>query len=116
MADEKKEFLSKSSANKIPLLQPGMIHIHWLRFSPNGNISNRQNESEQSRSLLKVLLGHYLECEPLSLELTSTEEGKPHLLGSDIHFSLSHSGEYGLLGFARGAEVGVDVQKIRPQP
>ena len=44
--------------------------------------------------------------------------GKPRLDGdgAGIHFNLSHSGGLALIAVARGVEVGVDLEEIRPRP
>lgn len=68
-------------------------------------------------ALLRVHLGQYLHADPQALELQRRPQGKPVLSkrhGTDLHFNLSHSGNWLLLAFARGREVGVDIEVHRP--
>lgn len=75
-----------------------------------------------ARGLLRILLGRYLRIEPTQVEFAYNPYGKPALAltegkgeGPDaVCFNISHSGELVLLAMARGREVGVDVETIRP--
>jgi len=62
-----------------------------------------------ARGILRTLLGRYLNLLPASVEFTVNEFGKPAVAGP-ITFSVSHSGDYALLAFANGLELGVDVE------
>jgi 4'-phosphopantetheinyl transferase len=68
------------------------------------------------RGLLRVLLGHYLGEEPGALKFCYGPFGKPALDGGrdDLRFNCSHSDRLALYAFARGREVGVDVEHVRP--
>jgi len=67
---------------------------------------------------LRQLLAPLLGIAPSQVEFSAGEHGKPRLAGiaagSDLHFNLSHSGAVGLIGWARGREIGVDVEVWRP--
>ncbi len=71
-----------------------------------------------ARAVLRSLLARYLEVEPDALEFRYGEHGKPSLAetpgGRDVRFNLSHSYGWALHAFAVGREVGVDVERIRP--
>lgn len=71
-----------------------------------------------SRGLLRLILGACLGTEPKDLVFRNGPHGKPMLdTGSDrdaIRFSVSHSGRRVLYAVHRGREVGVDIEKIRP--
>ncbi len=71
------------------------------------------------RGLLRTLLGRYLEVPAEEVELRELDHGKPVLAGalaeSDVHFNLSHSSGVALYAFTRGAEVGIDVERIDPR-
>jgi 4'-phosphopantetheinyl transferase len=70
-----------------------------------------------ARGLLRALLGRYLDVDPADLLFGYGPRGKPFLAGRDeLRFNLSHSGGLALLAFARGCEVGVDVEQVRPVP
>ena len=70
-----------------------------------------------TRGLLRRLLGRYLGLDPSRLRFAYGPRGKPFLAGEDeLRFNVSHSGGLALLAFARGREVGVDVERERPVP
>jgi len=62
------------------------------------------------------ILGELIECRPADVRLLRGPAGRPSLDHgpADLHLSLSHSGEWGLLAVSHGASVGVDVERIRP--
>ncbi|HEX8127503.1 MAG TPA: 4'-phosphopantetheinyl transferase superfamily protein [Pyrinomonadaceae bacterium] len=72
-----------------------------------------------ARGLLRRLLGLYLARPPESLQFTYGAYGKPSLAGAsgtqDLRFNLSHSHELALYAFARGREVGVDLEQVRAE-
>lgn len=75
-----------------------------------------------SRGVLRAILGGYLERTADSLVFEYGPCGKP-ALGScqdaapdDIRFSLAHSGDRALYGFARRRELGVDLELVRSFP
>jgi 4'-phosphopantetheinyl transferase len=70
-----------------------------------------------ARGLLRVLLGRYLDVDPAGLLFGYGPRGKPCLAERDEpRFNLSHSGGLALLVFARGCELGVDIEQERPLP
>lgn len=70
-----------------------------------------------ARGMLRRLVGRYLARPPESLQFSYGAHGKPSLDGAqaaeDLHFNLSHSHELALYAFARGRELGVDVEHMR---
>ena len=70
------------------------------------------------RCFLRRCLGHYLECDPGSIEFVCETRGKPRLsrsfAKSELHFNLSHSAGLALLALTKNRSIGVDVEKIRP--
>jgi 4'-phosphopantetheinyl transferase len=72
-----------------------------------------------ARGSLRSLLGKYLRIEPDRLQFAYNAFGKPHIVGEEpltsMKFSVSHSDDLALFGFARGHELGVDVERIRPE-
>ena len=72
-----------------------------------------------ARGLLRVLLGRYLGQDPPHLRFTYGPHGKPALAtdtgGGALRFNVSHSHGLALYAITRGREVGVDVERIRPE-
>jgi 4'-phosphopantetheinyl transferase len=68
------------------------------------------------RAFLRLLLGRYLAAEPRAVRFRYGPHGKPALADDrgDLHFNLAHSGALAVCALARGAELGVDVEHIRP--
>jgi 4'-phosphopantetheinyl transferase len=70
------------------------------------------------RGRLRLLLGEYLGVEPAKVLLRSTSSGKPELVGeqewSGVRFNVAHSDCLVLYAVARGRNVGVDVERVRP--
>jgi 4'-phosphopantetheinyl transferase len=65
------------------------------------------------RGVLRILLGRYVRRDPEVLRFGQRPRGKLYLVAEPdfgLRFNVSHSGELGLLAFARDREVGIDVQ------
>jgi 4'-phosphopantetheinyl transferase len=76
-----------------------------------------RQRSVVSRGVLRLLLAERLRCGPESVELESTEHGKPVLRhDGGPWFNVSHSGEWILVAISDAGEVGVDVEQIRAVP
>jgi len=71
-----------------------------------------------ARGVLRTLLARYLKVQPGSLDFLYGVHGKPSLLeasdGCDLRFNLSHSHGLALYAFAISREVGVDIERVRP--
>jgi len=70
------------------------------------------------RGLLRGILARYLGREPEKLRFGSGPGGKPFLLGDSraraLHFNMAHSHDLALYGIAGYREVGVDIERIKP--
>jgi 4'-phosphopantetheinyl transferase len=70
-----------------------------------------------TRGILRALLGTYLDIDAGKVALNYGPHGKPFLSpahNSDVCFSVSHSHRMALFVFARGHEVGVDIEWVEP--
>jgi 4'-phosphopantetheinyl transferase len=71
-----------------------------------------------THAVVRLLLGHYVGAAPSSLRFSFGTFGKPSLVdrlrGEPLAFNISHSDELALIAVARGREVGVDVERLRP--
>ena len=65
------------------------------------------------RGLLRMLLAGYLGKSPESLRFACDEKGKPRVPDGDVRFNLSRTGEGVLIGFTRGPDIGVDVERVK---
>ena len=68
------------------------------------------------RSILRCIIGRYLDMNPRDISFVYGPYGKPalaHTLSGDLQFNLSHSGGLALFAFA-GFEIGVDVELVHP--
>lgn len=71
-----------------------------------------------SRTLLRKILSCYLSCPAKDLHFKKGLHGKPYLSDSNqhtpqIHFNISHSGNYIALAFSCTSPVGIDIEQIR---
>lgn len=77
-----------------------------------------RNRFIAARGVLRHILSrHYLDRDPRDLSFSRGEFGKlslaPGYKSADLHFNLSHSEGIALFVFARGREVGVDLERVR---
>jgi len=73
----------------------------------------------KARAILRDLLSRYLGCTAGEIVFAYESRGKPRLGDiksntQDLRFNLSHSGDAALYAIARGRELGVDIESIRP--
>jgi 4'-phosphopantetheinyl transferase len=72
-----------------------------------------------ARGILRELLGGYLGRSPGDIRLETGPRGKPAVVAGagapDLRFNLSHSHGFALYAFALERELGIDVEKIRPE-
>jgi 4'-phosphopantetheinyl transferase len=60
------------------------------------------------------ILAQYIGVPAAQLSFAYGEHGKPYLPGSRLQFNMSDSGELALVGVTLDAEIGVDIERIRP--
>lgn len=80
-----------------------------------------RNHFVVARGLLRVLLGRYLEAEPSKLRFCYSQYGKPALVSEfdakeeqGLRFNVSHSDGLALYAVTRGREIGIDLERLRP--
>jgi 4'-phosphopantetheinyl transferase len=122
-------------------LGPGDVHVWRLSLAPPAAqleaLAHTLDDAERARAArfhferdrtaftvargaLRTLLGRYLAQPPERIAFGYRDKGKPHLAPGapggpgDVQFNLSHSGQLGLVAFARGREIGVDIEQRRP--
>ena len=67
---------------------------------------------QKTRALLRLLLASYLEHEATEIRFHEGPHGKPYLREGidDLQFNVSHTKGASVLAFARGIEVGIDIE------
>jgi 4'-phosphopantetheinyl transferase len=65
------------------------------------------------RGLLRTILGHHAGERPERIRIRYGPHGKPAVDG--LAFNVSHCGGAALIAVARGREVGVDLERVRPE-
>ncbi len=83
------------------------------------HFANDRNRFVAARGQLRELLGKYLRQAPASLEFSYGKHGKPFLPGetasSELSFNLSHSASLAVYAIAKGRNLGIDVEHVRPE-
>ena len=122
-----------------PLIELGSDEVHVWGFSLDVDAAERTHAThylsgdEQERVnrlvsgrhqqqimtahvVLRVVLSRYCGRRPQELVIEKTSAGKPFLTdGHGIRFNLTHSHGRALVAIARDREVGIDLEKIRPE-
>jgi 4'-phosphopantetheinyl transferase len=105
-----------------PLSQVRLL-LHTLSPDEQGRAErfHFQRDRERfivARGVLRTILGRYLRTAPEQLSFRYSPYGKPALApefsGEMIHFNVSHSHGLALYAFTRGREVGIDLERLRP--
>ena len=75
-----------------------------------------RNRYLTGRGWLRSVLARYLQRQPGELRFEYNANGKPSLHGIEpaLHFNLAHCDDLAVLALTRAAEVGVDVERVRP--
>jgi len=80
-------------------LRPGIVHV-WLHTR---------------RDQLHHVLAGYLSIDPSDVVMGRSSRGKPFVEGGeDLRFSATRSRDLSVVAVARGREVGVDIERLRP--
>ncbi|HEX7838395.1 MAG TPA: 4'-phosphopantetheinyl transferase superfamily protein [Kofleriaceae bacterium] len=109
---------------RVPLVQPPAAIAALLRTlgdderarAARFHFDRDRNAYILARGTLRALAGRYLDHPPEALAFGYGAKGKPYLAappGDALRFNVSHSGELALIAFARGREIGVDIERRR---
>lgn len=86
-----------------------------LRF----RVPRARRQFVSARAWLRLILARYTNMQPSEVEITYGQYGKPQLgpapEPASLRFNVSHSGDFAIIAVAQQREVGVDVERIRPQ-
>jgi 4'-phosphopantetheinyl transferase len=96
----------------------GMLSGDERRRAAGFASSKLADEFVTQRATLRSVLAAYLDQSPADIAIIAEAQGKPVLAdaqrANDLTFNLSHSGQWMLIGIARGRRIGVDIQIERP--
>jgi len=101
--------------------RPAEAVVHHLTAAERGRadrfrVPRVRDQFIQARGWLRVLLAHYLNCDPAAVPILLADGGKPLLPPeTGLHFNLSHTDGLALYAVA-GAPVGIDVERVRRVP
>jgi 4'-phosphopantetheinyl transferase len=119
-------FLTWKQRAEIPALGRGEAHV-WLADldqGPESKLSQAEDDRARRfrfevdrrrfirrRSILRQLVGGYLQGAPANVEFTADEFGKLHVAGG-LEFNLSVAGDLAIYGFARDHRLGIDLARL----
>jgi 4'-phosphopantetheinyl transferase len=98
----------------------GLLNEDELRRADRFAFAHDRTRFAISRGMLRVILGRYLDRSPETLEFINNVHGKPALdartnFDPPIRFNLAHSGPWVVYALTLGREIGVDIERIRPE-
>lgn len=124
-----------ASFRPAPILAEGQIHIWTIMERPHAAsdylplLSSAESERAFAlrttelfdrfvidHGLLRLLLSAYLETDPRKLSFVTNPYGKPQLESRScrLRFNMSHSGQVTMIALCLDAEIGIDIEVIRP--
>ena len=107
-----------ASLGGLTALRESLLLPDELRHADRIRNELARAEFVTARALLRVILGHCLGLEPRRVVLKKTATGKPYVPDwcnpQRLRFNVSHSHGEILIAVARGFEVGVDLEPVRP--
>lgn len=100
----------KIEEDETALLAGLQLRQHELDFLDTLNTGKRLLQWLSTRLLLRKMLNtsDYIDCR-------MDEHGKPYLVNSPYHISLSHSYEYAAVMIGKNRSVGIDIELIKPK-
>jgi 4'-phosphopantetheinyl transferase len=84
------------------------------------SLARDQERFIQAHGITRRILADYCDVDAAALTFVRNRHGKPHLApptrGSNLQFSVSHSGDCCMLALRRDHAVGIDVEQVRDMP
>jgi 4'-phosphopantetheinyl transferase len=95
-----------------------LLSADELSRAASFRFQNDRDRFISCRSILRIILGRYLDINPKYLKFRSGPYGKPYLVNefkdARIQFNLSHTQHLALYALTSNCIIGVDVEHIRP--
>jgi 4'-phosphopantetheinyl transferase len=99
-------------------LAPGRLSHDELQRSERYAFEEDRRRFVICRTILRAILGGYLEWDPHEVTFRQGPHGKPYVdpARSDrlIQFNVTHSADLALVAVSGAREVGVDIERVRP--
>lgn len=94
----------RSYLDNSEIVQVQKLKFDWLR-----------DKAVFTKGLLRILIADYLNKNPIDINFTFNEFGKPYIVGDTdkLHFNISHSDDLAVFAFTGSSEIGVDVERIK---
>ncbi|HVW77575.1 MAG TPA: 4'-phosphopantetheinyl transferase superfamily protein [Alloacidobacterium sp.] len=123
---QKADSLQEGSAHLWKILYPldttasyaGLLSKGELTRAGKLRTKQLRDRFTADHGILRILLGSYLDCDPKDIAFTTNQYGKPSVSSpaSCLSFNMSHSGALTMIAICLGAEIGLDVEAVRPIP
>ncbi len=75
-------------------------------------VPHKQKLKIAADRICRKAVSEFCEVSPDEIKFAFGEHGKPYAIGLDVHFSISHSGDYAVCAVS-AKEIGIDIEKIR---
>lgn len=75
--------------------------------------SKKQKSKIAADHLCRSAISEFCGIAPNSIEFGLSEKGKPFVIGVDVYFNISHSGDLVVCAVSN-KEIGIDIEQIRP--
>ncbi len=106
-------FPLRTGPERLEFLQEILSPAERERFS-RFRFSVHRRQAIICRGTLRETLSRYLDLDPAHICIAYNRHGKPYVAGSEVHFNVSHSGNWAMIAVSIGAEVGIDLERIEP--
>lgn len=90
---------------------PGLLSTDELNRSRQFRVAADRDRFFAAHALKRRLLGALLDVPAARLRFEHRWAGKPQLVGCELQFNLSHSGDWVALAISRSSPVGVDIEQ-----
>lgn len=109
--DEGELLVATARHANLARLAPELLSADELNRGRQFHVAADRDRFFAAHALKRRLLGALLSVPLARLSFEQREAGKPQLMGSGLHFNISHSGDWVALAVSATAPVGIDVEQ-----
>lgn len=126
-------FLSRSQSLSLPDFKEAQFYLINLQVIQDAEVENAQElldaeslsranrhifREDQHRAILvhaflRFHLENLIKQKASEIKILRDAVGKPYIMGTPIHFNLSHTKQYALLAFHSHCPIGVDIEQVQ---